>query len=248
MKTVSHLDSDGVTVITAKTLTQVKAGTAGTAKKFGFWNTGTEALTGCELGITQVGSGDGYSMAEWKFDTATLSPPWGWTATVQTNGGTTQWGAGNAGRKYYVITAVNASGETGKSLEVYADIVNVGASLGDRVLLSWTAVPGATSYKIYRSTTSGVYSTPALLTTVVGTSHTDDGAAVASGAPPSSNTTGGSSPTYGTPPTGGFQTTPLVIGTLPVGKAVFFWGRVNVPLGASSTGNPRSFTVVPVEA
>jgi len=248
VKLVNFLDSNGVTVLTAKTLAQVTAGTAGAGVKLGFQNVGDEALAGLELQLEQVGSGDGYSMAEWVFDTATLSPPWGVTATLQTNIGTTQWGAGNAGRKYFVITAVNATGETAQSVEVFADVVNVGASLGDRVLLAWTAVPGATSYRIYRSTTSGSYATPKLVATVAdpGVSYTDDGSAVTSGAPPADNTSGGTGPAYGTPPTG-YQETPLVVGGLPVGKAVFYWVRADVPLGTSSTGNPRSVKFVPVE-
>lgn len=248
MKLVSHLDSNGATVITTMTLAQVRAGAAGTPKKFGFWNVGDEALASLQLPITQVGAGDGYSMVEWVFDALTLSPPWNVTATVQTNAGTTQWGSGGAGRYRYVVTAVNATGETSRSLEVYADIINVGATLGDRVLLSWTAVVGATSYRIFRSLVSGTYTTPSLLATVSspGVSLTDDGASLSSGAPPDDNETGGLSPNYGVAPTG-YQQTPLVVGSLPIGKAVFYWVRVDVPLGTTSLGNPRSASINPEE-
>ena len=248
MKLVNHLDSDGVTILTAKTVPQVKAGTIGTPKKLALQNVGDEVLAGLEHRITQVGSGDGYTMAEWGFDAVTLSPPWGLSAVVLTNAGSTQWGSGGAGRKFFVITALLGGGETGPSMEVFADIVNVGASLGDRVSLNWQTVPGATQYKIYRSVSSGAYATPALRATVnaPGTSYTEDGASLSSGAPPVENTTGGAGPTYGSPP-GAFQTTPLVIGSLPVGKAIFYWLQEDVPLGTSSTGNPRTVSLEPVE-
>ena len=66
---------------------------------------------------------------------------------------------------YYVVTAVNASGETAASSEVSAITLasppsapaGVAATPGDTVnTVTWNAVTGATSYNIYWSTTSGV--------------------------------------------------------------------------------------------
>lgn len=236
-----HVDSDGATIITSKQLAQVKAGTSGTAKKFGLQNVGDEVLTGLEYQIKQSGDGDGYLFTQFAFDTVTLSPPWSFAADVEPTGGS--WGA-STGIKYYVITALNGSGETYQSLKVLANI----AAATDRVELSWAAVPGATGYKLYRSTLSGSFPSPSLLATLGSgaTTYTDAGAAVSAGSPPADNTTGGASPAYGTPPVS-FQTTPLVIGTLPIGKIIFYWAREVVPIGATSTGNTRTTILEPVE-
>ena len=66
---------------------------------------------------------------------------------------------------YYVVTAVNAGGESPESVEVNATPqvpapgapTNVAASPGDtQVTISWDPVTGADSYNLYWSTTSGV--------------------------------------------------------------------------------------------
>jgi fibronectin type 3 domain-containing protein len=64
---------------------------------------------------------------------------------------------------FYQVTAVNAGGESGRSAEVSATPqappsapTNLTATAGNaKVTLSWTASSGASSYKIYRSTSSG---------------------------------------------------------------------------------------------
>lgn len=240
-KLMVHLDSDGATLITSKQLPQVKAGTSGTAKKFGKQNVGDVVLIGLQHQIKQAGTGDGYLFTQFAFDTVTLSPPWGFAAAVAPTGGS--WGA-SLGIKYYVITALNGLGETFKSLQVSATV----AAAANRVDVSWQAVPGATGYKLYRSTSSGSFLTPSLVATLGSgaTSYSDTGSAVSAGAPPPDNTTGGAAPAYGTPPVT-FQTTPLVIGTLPIGKTIFYWARKVVPLGTTSTGNTRKTILEPVE-
>jgi fibronectin type 3 domain-containing protein len=67
---------------------------------------------------------------------------------------------------YYVVTAVNAGGESASSAQVSAVAsatpapaapTGLVATANDKqVALSWTAVTGAASYKVYRSTTAGV--------------------------------------------------------------------------------------------
>lgn len=100
-------------------------------------------------------------------------------ATTVTTGGTLA-----AGTYYYVITATNAAGETTKSNEV--SIVTTGTTSTNTV--TWTAVTGATGYKIYRGTASGqegvFYSVGAV------TTFSDTGAANTAGTPPTTNTTG----------------------------------------------------------
>ena len=65
---------------------------------------------------------------------------------------------------YYEVTAVNTLGESGPSSEVTvvphvlppAPPTNLGAIAGDTTAtLQWTAAPGATSYNIYRATSTG---------------------------------------------------------------------------------------------
>lgn len=89
-----------------------------------------------------------------------------------------------AGTYFYVITATNANGETVKSNEVSQVTTGATSTVG----LSWTAIVGATGYKVYRSTATG---TEALLATLGAvTSYTDTGAATTAPTPPTVNTTG----------------------------------------------------------
>ena len=87
---------------------------------------------------------------------------------------------------YYMVTAVNDSGESafsntvsGQSKAVTpkpsAPVVKIGNSAtSGKPMLTWNAVSGATSYKVYRATSqNGTYS---LLGTVTTTSYTNTGA------------------------------------------------------------------------
>lgn len=93
---------------------------------------------------------------------------------------------------YYVITATNINGETLKGTQSTAKTIGAGIYNG-RVVLTWSQVAGATGYKIYRTTTSGTYTTPSLKTTITsGTTltYTDTSMSILVGAPPSTNSTG----------------------------------------------------------
>ncbi len=59
------------------------------------------------------------------------------------------------GTYYYYVTAVN---DLGESLGTESIAVDIDASVDESVDVSWTAVTGATGYKIYRTETSGDYS------------------------------------------------------------------------------------------
>jgi len=88
---------------------------------------------------------------------------------------------------YYKMTATNAAGETTPSAQF--SYTPSGSNLVAN--LSWTTVPGATGYKIYRSTTSGTFGASSLLTTLIyGSSvgYQDTGTSTSTGTPPSSNT------------------------------------------------------------
>jgi hypothetical protein len=91
---------------------------------------------------------------------------------------------------YWVVTATNSVGETTKSNQQSLAISTPNLTAD----LSWAYVPGATGYKVYRSTTTNTYTTPALVATISsGTTvaYADTGTAVATGATPGSNTAAG---------------------------------------------------------
>ena len=103
------------------------------------------------------------------------------TPSTSTSGGTLA-----AATYYYVMTAINAVGETIASAE--ASQATTGAS--STVTLAWSAVSGATGYKLYRATATG---NETYLTTLGAvTTYTDTGAITPGTAvPPVANTTVG---------------------------------------------------------
>jgi hypothetical protein len=109
-----------------------------------------------------------------------LPAPVAATATTATTGGTLP----ATTTYFYVVTALNASGETIKSNE---KTVTTGAGATNSNTVTWATVAGATGYKIYRGTSAGgenvYYSVGAVLT------FTDTGAASTVGTPPLVNTT-----------------------------------------------------------
>lgn len=74
------------------------------------------------------------------------------------------------GTYYYVISALDETGETLQGTE--SSVVTVGSGQ-NAVNLTWTAVTGATSYKVFRTTTSGSYGASSLLGTAATNSYTD---------------------------------------------------------------------------
>jgi hypothetical protein len=112
-----------------------------------------------------------------------LSNPGTVTATPSISGGNLP-----DGTYYYVITALdNYSNQTTSSLEVSASISGGGNS--GSVSLSWTAVSGAPYYRIYRGTTSGVY-TIYYTSQQATPSYIDIGSLATSGSIPDNNYTG----------------------------------------------------------
>lgn len=100
------------------------------------------------------------------------------TVTTSTTGGTLA-----ANTYYYVVTALNAAGETLKSNEL--SVTTTGTTSSNTI--SWGAVTGATSYRVYRGTSAAgenVYYAPGNVT-----SYVDTNAASTGGTPPVSNTT-----------------------------------------------------------
>lgn len=83
-----------------------------------------------------------------------------------------------SGAKFWVITAVGAGGETSVSDEITSTLAAL-----DTQTMTWVAIGGATGYKIYRGTATGVHGT---LVATVGavTTYTDTGATGTSASPP----------------------------------------------------------------
>lgn len=104
------------------------------------------------------------------------------TITNVTTTGFTDTGLANGTICYYVVSALNAGGESANSTQASATPqvpppaapTGLNATAGNaQVALNWTASSGATSYNVKRSTTSGgPYTT---ITNVTTTSYTDTG-------------------------------------------------------------------------
>ncbi|HEX9504623.1 MAG TPA: hypothetical protein VGA62_01335, partial [Acidimicrobiia bacterium] len=88
-------------------------------------------------------------------------------------------GAGSlaANTYFYEVTAQTTYGETLPSPETFVTVGDSGTAV-----LSWYAAPGATSYNVYRATSSGAELR--IASSVSGTTYTDMGTATPSGAPP----------------------------------------------------------------
>lgn len=91
-----------------------------------------------------------------------------------------------AGAQFYVVTAVTASGETVASNEQSVTLFGT----TNTVTLSWSAVAGTTSYRVYRSTTGGV-ETLFAITNATTLADSGQAAAAGGGTPPASSTVGG---------------------------------------------------------
>jgi hypothetical protein len=94
---------------------------------------------------------------------------------------------------YYIVTAVNGSGETLGTSEVHQASMPAQLNSTTYLTFGWTAAAGATAYNVYRSTISGANAT--YLTTVSGVSFVDQGQADSTQSlltlVPTENTTGG---------------------------------------------------------
>lgn len=106
-----------------------------------------------------------------------LSAPTSLAATGSGTGGTLA-----ANTYYYKVTAYNHAGETIGSTE---DSETVSGSTS-KIDLSWTAVTGATGYKVYRGTSSNGQSVR--VATVTTNSYSDTGSAGTAATVPESNT------------------------------------------------------------
>lgn len=233
-KSLSFYDRDGATQIQGKTLADILSGATDIAVKIGVQNTGEALVSTLKCTITQIGSNDGFGQIRIGRDVATLSPPWNVATVVSAPGAGGVWGA--TGTVYFVVTALNATGQTIRSAEVQAVIT----STTQTVNITWNKVTGATKYRVYVTSTAGTYGASSKIAENVGESATSfiyDGTAATSGTPSATNTTGGASPTYGSPPS--LSSSPITIGAMSTGQWVFVWIARVVPVSINDTLNPR---------
>jgi hypothetical protein len=165
-------------------LDQQGGGVAGSNKQIQFNNSG---LFGADsnfiwdnnnhrLGIGTITPQQTVTLGSGKTLAIEMGIPIGVSATLASGGTLTEGTA-----LYYVVTALN-NGETLQSAEATA----TPASGNDTINLAWTAVPGASSYNVYRTTTSGTYGASSKIKNVTVNSYSDTGAdSLVSGQPPS---------------------------------------------------------------
>lgn len=143
-------------------------------------NAAPPAVPATPTGITATGGANQVSLSCSAVPGATsYNIYWATTSGVTTSGtkittATTtyvQTGLAASTTYYYIVTAVNAAGQSGASAQVSAatnapvvtiPAVPAGVTAGggaNQVTISWAAVSGATSYNIYYATTSGVTKT-----------------------------------------------------------------------------------------
>jgi hypothetical protein len=83
------------------------------------------------------------------------------------------------------------------------------AGANNAVSLDWTPIPGALSYKLYRTTVSGTYGASSLVASVTTPPVTDIAAATSAGTPPAANgATGDVFLTFGGTPAATFTAGP----------------------------------------
>jgi hypothetical protein len=97
----------------------------------------------------------------------TIGIPAGLTVTPQGATGSTSWG--------YRVSAVNENGETLACEEIQVANGNAALSATNYNALAWTAVTGATSYKVYRTTAGGTPSTTGVIGSPTTNSLNDTG-------------------------------------------------------------------------
>jgi hypothetical protein len=169
--------------------------TASTAATYlSFWNTAQGSTTNTERGRwNSTGLSMGAFAAAQKLHfpyndvvIMEMTTPGAPSGTPSTTGGSM-----DDGTYYYVLTARDRfTGETVKGTQSAAITITGGGGNGS-VALSWTNLAQAYSYKLYRTTVSGTYTTPALIATLPTNGegdYIDTANAPGTGAPPTATT------------------------------------------------------------
>lgn len=167
-----------------------------------------------------------------------LSVPTSTSATATSSGSLA------AGTYYYKITALNSNGETTGSNEVSAV---VDGAVTTAVYVSWSSVTGASSYRIYRATSTNnqnIYFEDA-----DGSPYIDTGTTSVAGSVPTGNTTGGRGTFSGSltvsATTVAHNILPETDSLYDLGSSVYRWQNVYVNnLVALSTTTLNTLTVL----
>ncbi len=106
----------------------------------------------------------------------------GMTTPVSVSARSIDTGSLSAGTYYYKVTASNGTSETLSSEETFTTIDGIDTR---GAVISWAAVPGATSYRVYKGTSSNGQNT---YFTTTGTTYTDSGASGTAGTIPTTST------------------------------------------------------------
>jgi fibronectin type 3 domain-containing protein len=167
-----NVSNGGNNYTTAPTVTFAAAPAGGTTA------TGTATISGGHVtAITIINPGSGYTSAP----NISFSGGGGTGAAATSTLGSGTLTVGTT--YYYVVTAVVNSQEIPPSGEV-----TMTPTTGNQaVVVNWTSFPGATGYKIYRTTTNNSFGSSSLVTTIASgatATFTDSGAATTTGAPP----------------------------------------------------------------
>jgi hypothetical protein len=166
-------------------------------------------------------------------NTATINSP------VISGAPSTTGGTLAAGTYYWVVTATTALGETTASNEITA--TTTGSTSSN--VVSWTAVTGATGYKLYRGTAAGVENK--LINTIVSgatVTSTDTGAAGTTASPPTTNTAAIAVPTSVTATGLAANVTGAVGETL---SAVPYYYKVTALTANGETSGSSEVTITP---
>ncbi|MCA1628484.1 MAG: fibronectin type III domain-containing protein, partial [Acidobacteria bacterium] len=124
----------------------------------------TATASGTQISLTWTASTNATSYNVKRATTA--GGPYASIATGVTATSYTDGGLASGTIYYYVVSAVGSSGEGANSAEASATTApaaptGLTAAVGDaQVRLSWNASAGASSYKVFRATSPGSYSTP----------------------------------------------------------------------------------------
>jgi hypothetical protein len=236
-KSIAFYEPDGATSASGAVLDDLLGGSTDIPYKLGIRNDGSVALASTfRAQIVRYSGNDGGAQIRIALDISTLAPPWGLTGALsEADAGGTWGGVGLVGA---VVTALSDIGETIQSFEKTISIDDTTKT----ITWSWTEVPGATGYRVYRTSIPGAYGDTCLIAELSGstsTSFVDDGSAPTTGTPPSVNTSGGvDAPNYGTPPDT-FSTEAVVMGALASGQMGFLWILRVSPSVIDPRGNPR---------
>lgn len=213
------------------------------AAGYRIYRTPTPGTYGASTLVAVIGSGATVSYNDDGAATSTGTPAstnttGGWNLTpVLSAPGAGTWSA--TGNYFWVVVALDSTGvEIGQTLQATVNVDNTTKT----VSLTWGAFAAAASFKVYRSTVSGTYTSPALVATVAGgsTNYVDTGTAVQAGGVTFA-------PSYGVPPVT-FTSSPLSAGTVAPNQEVFFWIVRVTPAGTPEVGNPRQATIDVTEA